>query len=166
MENKMIVGILAIVFGILIMFFPIASQIVLAVIAGIGILIFGIYLLIVGANLWSLSKWTSVSYLILGILGLIVGLMLLGNVFLFDVLVGLYLYIIGFMLLFTGIIGLFSRASMMTKGAAGVMVILGILTVVLGYFALLSPLYVAIILGISLIIDGIAIVIGDFCETE
>lgn len=39
------------------------------------------------------------------------------------------------------------------------MLVLGIITVVLGYFAILSPLYVAILIGLSLIIDGITLAI-------
>ncbi len=164
MENKTIVGILAIIFGLLIMIFPFISQLVLAVMAGIGILILGVYFIIAGANVWNYSKASSIVYIILGILGLIVGIMLLGNVLLFDLLVSLYFYIAGFMLLFAGIAGLISRTATITKGAAALMSILGIITLILGYFALLSPLYVAIILGISLIIDGIALAMGSYDE--
>ncbi|KZX17376.1 hypothetical protein MBCUT_02440 [Methanobrevibacter cuticularis] len=166
MENKSIIGVLAVIFGILIIVFPFTSQIVFAVIAGIGIVVFGVYLLVMGASFWSLSKAASVAYVILGILALILGLMLLGNAFLFDLLVSFYLYVTGFLLLFTGFIGLFSRAHVVTKGSAALMGILGILTIVLGYFALLSPVYVAIIIGVSLIVDGIAVAMGDFKVIE
>ncbi|MCL2687349.1 MAG: DUF308 domain-containing protein [Methanobrevibacter sp.] len=162
MENKTIIGILAIIFGILIMVFPFISQEVLSAMAGIGILILGIYFLIAGPSVWSLSKAASILYIIIGILGLLAGIMLIGNVLLFGALVSLYLYITGVMLLFGGLIGLLARSDMMTKAAAVLMMILGIITIVLGYFALLSPIYVAIILGISLVIDGISMVIGDF----
>ncbi|MBZ9571161.1 DUF308 domain-containing protein [Methanobrevibacter sp. TMH8] len=162
MENKTIVGILAIIFGLLIMIFPFMSQFVLSVIAGIGLLILGIFFLIQGASLWTLTKAGSIAYIIIGFLGMLVGIMLLGNVLLFGVLISLYLYIAGFMLLFAGLVGIFTRSAMMTKASSALMLILGIITIVLGYFALLSPVYVAIILGISLVIDGIAIAMGNY----
>jgi len=164
MDNKTIVGILAIVFGLLILIFPFVSQVVLSVMAGIGILILGIYFLIAGANMWSFTKAGSIVYIIIGFLGMLTGIMLLGNVLLFGVLIGLYLYITGFMLLFAGLVGVLTRSSMMSRASAALMLILGIITVVLGYFALLSPIYVAIILGVSLIIDGIAIAMGTYDE--
>jgi len=164
MENKIIVGILAIVFGLLILIFPFMSQTILSIIPGIGILILGIYFLIAGANIWSFTKVGSILYVIIGFLGMLAGIMLLGNVLLFGILVGLYLYIIGFMLLFTGLVGVFTRFSMMPRASATLMLILGIITLVLGYFALLSPLYVAIILGVGLIIDGVAIAMGTYDE--
>lgn len=164
MENKNIIGILAIIFGLLIMIFPFISQVVLAVMAGIGILIVGIYFLIGGASMWAYSKAGSIGYVIIGFLGMIVGIMLLGNVLLFDLLVSLYLYIAGFMLLFAGLVGIFTRSAMTTKASSVLMIVLGIITIILGYFALLSPIYVAIILGISLIIDGVAITMGTYDE--
>lgn len=164
MENKNVIGILAIIFGLLIIIFPFMSQFVLAIIAGIGILILGIYFLIAGASMWSLSKVGSILYIIIGFLGMLAGIMLLGNIFLFDVLVSLYLYIVGFMLLFAGLVGVFTRSAMTTRASAGLMLLLGIITIILGYFALLSPIYVAIILGVSLIIDGIAILMGTYNE--
>lgn len=164
MENKTIIGILAIVFGILLLIFPFISQVVLSVMVGIGILVLGVYFLIAGIDVWKNSKAASIIYIIVGFLGFIVGIMLFGNVILFDLLISLCLYIAGFMLIFAGIAGLMSRTAMLTRSAAVLMFILGIITIVLGYFAMLSPLYVAIILGISLIIDGIAIAMGSYDE--
>jgi uncharacterized membrane protein HdeD (DUF308 family) len=164
MENKIIVGILAIIFGLLILVFPFISQFVLSVIAGIGILILGIYFLIVGSSMWSFTKAGSIVYVIIGFLGMLAGIMLLGNVLLFGALISLYLYISGFMLLLAGLVGVLTRPAMTTKASAVLMLILGIVTIVLGYFALLSPVYVSIILGLSLIIDGVAIATGNYEE--
>lgn len=91
MENKTIIGILAIIFGLLIMIFPFAGQIALSVIVGIGILILSIYLFILGVESWSSSKTASIAYIILGILLLLFGILMLGNVFIFDYTVIIYL---------------------------------------------------------------------------
>jgi membrane protein HdeD len=162
MENKNIVGILAIIFGLLILIFPLLSQFVLSIMTGIGIIILGIYFILAGSHSWSVSKTGGLLYIIIGFLGFIAGILILGNILLFDVLIGLYLYIAGFMLLFAGLAGLFTRTIMMARASAGLMAFLGIITIILGYFALLSPIYVAIILGVSLIIDGIAILMGTY----
>ncbi|MCL2115752.1 MAG: DUF308 domain-containing protein [Methanobrevibacter sp.] len=162
MEKKMIMGILTVILGLVILVFPLMSQFVLSIIFGIGILILGMYLLAMGANSWNDSKVATIVYLILGFMAFMMGIMLLGNILLFDLLVGFYLYIIGFMLLFTGIMGLFTRSTTLIKGAAGLMALFGLLTLILGYFALLDPAYVSIILGITLIIDGISIAIGNY----
>ena len=164
MENKITVGIIAIIFGILIMIFPYISKFALSIIVGIGILILAIHFLIAGADMWSFTKVGSIVYLIIGFLGMLSGIMLLGNVLLFGLLISFYLYITGLMLLFTGLVGIFTRTATMTRASATLMIVLGILTMVLGYFALLDPLiYVPIILGLSLIIDGIAITIA-YCK--
>ena len=164
MENKIIIGILAIIFGLLILIFPFISLFAVSVITGIGILILGIYFLIAGASMWSFTKAGSIVYVIIGFLGMLTGIMVLGNPELFALLVSLYLYITGFMLLFAGLIGVFTRSAMTTKASAVLMLILGIVTIVLGYFTLLDPIFVSIILGLSLIIDGVAIATGNYEE--
>ena len=164
MENKIIVGILAVIFGLLILIFPFISLFAISVMTGIGILILGIYFLIAGVNMWSFTKAGSIVYVIIGFFGMLSGIMVLGNPELFALLVSFYLYITGFMLLFAGLAGVFTRSAMTTKAAAVLMLILGIVTVVLGYFTLLEPIYVSLILGLSLIIDGVAIATGNYEE--
>ena len=47
------------------------------------------------------------------------------------------------------------------KGVAVLNLILGIITVLLGFYALVSPIYVAIIIGVALIVDGFGMAIGE-----
>ncbi|MGL4670036.1 MAG: DUF308 domain-containing protein [Methanobacteriaceae archaeon] len=158
MEQKSIVGILAIIFGILIMVFPFIGLATLAVIAGVAVLLFGIMLAVEGTHLWAESKALGVAYIILAIIALFLGIQLLGNVFLFTTLSAFYFYIAGFFLMITGIMGIISRNVLMTRGSAALIVVLGILTVILGYLSFLNPIYLAIILGVGLVIDGITTV--------
>lgn len=162
MDNKTILGIIAVILGILIIAFPIASQLVLSVFAGLGFFILGIYYLLEGASFWQSSKWSSAGYIILGILGIILGFMLFLDVFLFDVLIAFYIYIIGFMLLIAGILGLVSRYENISKASSAIMLILGIVVVAIGFLAIENPLFVSLIIGISLILDGITLaVVGE-----
>jgi membrane protein HdeD len=157
MENQKILGIIAIILGILVIAFPLFSELVLSVIAGLGFAILGIYYILAGSHSWSISKWTSVAYIILGIVALIFGFMLLFNVYLFEVLIGIYIYITGFMLLFSGILGMvYKEQSIGIAGSAG-MLIMGILVLILGFLALNNPLYVAFLIGLSLIFDGVTL---------
>jgi uncharacterized membrane protein HdeD (DUF308 family) len=162
MDSRKIVGIIAIILGILIMIFPFAGVAFISIFAGIGIFLLGLYFIIGGLNLWSVSKGVSIIYLILGIIGFILGLALIGNVGLFSTLFALYFYIIGIMMVFAGIVSIFIREATITRSAGVLMLLLGIITIILGALSMASPVYVAILLGLSLIIDGIAIyVTGD-----
>lgn len=82
---------------------------------GIGILILSVYYIVIGSHLWSIIKGDSILQLILDFLGIVVWIMLVGNVLLFDALISLYLYIRSFMLLSTCLIGLFAINTTITK---------------------------------------------------
>ena len=159
MENKTIIGIIAIILGLLIIIFPFASQYVLTTVFGIAFIILGIYYLLACANLWDYSKGTVAAYIILGILSLICGFILLFNILFFDLLVAVYLYIFGFMIIIAAIMRLLQSGY--NKGFAVLNFILGIIIVLLGFYALVSPVYVAIIIGVALIVDGFGIAIGE-----
>lgn len=154
-------GIIAIFFGLILMVFPFFSQMVLSTIVGVGILILGLYFVFAGGHLWSFNKWGSLAYLLIGILGFIFGIMMIGNVAMFGALVAFYFYLTGFMMILVGFVGIFARFSPVSKGGSILMLVLGIITLVLGYFSLLNPLYVSIIIGISLIFDGITVFMGS-----
>lgn len=159
MENKTIIGIIAIILGLLIIIFPFASQFALSVVFGIAFIILGIYYLLACSSVWSASKGSAVAFIILGILSLICGYILLFNVMFFDLLVAVYLYVFGFMLIIFAIMRLLQSG--FNKGIAVLNIILGIITVLLGFYALVSPVYVAIIIGVALIVDGFGIAIGE-----
>ncbi|KZX14597.1 DUF308 domain-containing protein [Methanobrevibacter filiformis] len=158
MENKAIVGILAVILGILMLIFPFASMTALSVIVSLGILILGVYYLVTGFNLWKVSKWACIFYIIIGIFAILLGMLLFGQVLLFDLFVVFYLYVIGFLMVFGGILGLFSRVVIHDRTSAGITVILGILTIILAAFSLQDPLFIAVIIGVSLIIEGITLI--------
>lgn len=159
MENKTIIGIIAIILGFLIIIFPFASQFALSIIFGVAFIILGIYYFFACANVWNYSKGTVAAYIILGILSLICGFILLFNILFFDLLVAVYLYIFGFMMIIAAIMRLLQSG--FNKGVAVLNLILGIITVLLGFYALVSPIYVAIIIGVALIVDGFGMAIGE-----
>jgi uncharacterized membrane protein HdeD (DUF308 family) len=156
MDSKKLIGILAIILGILIIVFPLVGTFALSIIMGVGFLLMGVHFLISGVSSWKLSRLASIIFLILGIIAVIFGVLLLGNVFLMSMVFSYFFWIIGFFLLFYGILGAFSRNTNHGIGISAVIVILAILTIILGYLAIINPVVIALLVGISLIIDGIA----------
>lgn len=154
--GNVLLGILAIILGFLVIIFPLLSVFTVSVIAGIGILFLGIWLLIQSFGVWESSKGISIAYLILGILAIIVGIGLFGNILAFSFLVSLWLYIAGFFLIISGILSVFAKEGTPGKGSGVLGIILGILYMILAAYAW-NPFYLAIIIGIWLIVDGIAL---------
>ena len=155
-EGNILLGILAIILGILVMIFPLFSVFTVSLIAGIGVLFLGIWLLIQSFGVWEGNKGVSIAYLILGILAIILGIGLFGNIVAFSFLVSLAIYIAGFFLLLSGILSLFSKEGTVGKGSGVLGIILGILYMILAAYAW-NPIYLAFLIGIWLIIDGIAL---------
>ena len=154
-ERNMMLGVLAIILGILVIAFPLISIFTASVLAGLGILFLGIWLFVKSFDSWTTSKGISIAQLILGILAIIVGIGLFGHILLFSALVSFWLYLAGFFLLISGIFSLFG-ASTANKGAGGLGIILGILYIILAFYAF-NPFYLALLIGLWLIIDGIAL---------
>lgn len=91
------------------MVFPLFSVFTASVIAGIGILFLGIWFLIQSFGVWDDNKGASIANLILGVLAIVVGIGLFGNILAFSFLVSLWLYIAGFFLIISGIMSLFAK---------------------------------------------------------
>jgi uncharacterized membrane protein HdeD (DUF308 family) len=164
-EKNMLMGILAIILGIVVIAFPYISILTLSVLVGIGILILGIWFLVQTFRVFEGSKWASIPYLILGIIGIVAGIGLMGNVQAFSFLASFIIYITGFYLLFSGILTLFTGIGTIGRGIGGMGIILGILYLIIGIYAL-NPYYLALIIGIWLIFDGIGLFFVKTPEEE
>jgi uncharacterized membrane protein HdeD (DUF308 family) len=154
--NNALLGILAIILGILVIAFPLLGVFTVSVLAGIGILFLGIWLLIQSFGVWHVSKGTAIANLIIGLLAIIVGIGLFGNILAFSFLASFWLFLAGFFLIISGISSLATREGAGGKGVGGIGIILGILYIILATYAW-NPYYLALIIGIWLIIDGIAL---------
>jgi uncharacterized membrane protein HdeD (DUF308 family) len=164
-EKNVLMGILAIILGIVVMTFPYASVFTLSILAGIGILLLSIWFLILTFRVWEDVKWASIPYLILGIIGIVAGIGLMGNVQAFSFLASFLIYLAGFYMLFAGILALFTGITTVEKGIGGIGVILGITYLIVGIYAL-NPYYLALIIGIWLIFDGIRLFFVKSPEEE
>jgi membrane protein HdeD len=155
-EGNVLLGILAIILGLLAIAFPLFSIFTVTMIAGIGILILGIWLLIQSFAVWQVSKVSSIAYLIIGITALIVGVVLFGNIIALSFLLSNWFYITGLLLILSGIMSLFTKARIAGKLSGTLGILMGIIYIVLASYAW-NPLYLALLIGIWLIIDGVAL---------
>ncbi len=154
--NNILLGILAVILGILVIAFPLFSVFTVSALAGFAIMLLGIWLLVQSFGTWGASKAASIAYLILGIIAIICGIGLFGHILLFSFLASIWLYFVGFFLIISGIMSLFAKEGNAGKGSGGMGIILGILYIILGTYAW-DPYYLALLIGIWLIIDGIAL---------
>jgi membrane protein HdeD len=153
-SRNVLLGILAIILGLLVIAFPLISVFTASVLAGLGVLFLGVWFLVQTFAVWEDSKAASISYLILGLIAIVAGIGLVGSILAFSFLASFILYIAGFFLLISGILTLFSGEGTAPKGVGGVGIILGILYIILGAYAW-NPYYLAMLIGLWLIISGI-----------
>ncbi len=154
--NNVLLGILAIILGILVIAFPLFSVFTASVLAGFAVIFLGIWLLVQSFGMWSASKGASIAYLILGLIAIVGGIGLFGSILAFSALASFWLYFVGFFLIISGIMSFFTKEGTTGKGVGGAGVILGILYIILASYAW-NPYYLALLIGIWLIIDGIAL---------
>lgn len=154
--NNVLLGILAIILGLLVIAFPLFSVFTASVLAGFAIIFLGIWLLAQSFGTWGASKAASISFLILGLIAIVCGIGLFGSIVAFSVLASFWLYFAGFFLIISGIMSFFVKEGTAGKGIGGIGVILGILYIILASYAW-NPYYLAFLIGIWLIIDGVTL---------
>jgi len=149
--KNVFVGILAIILGLIVIFFPLISVFTFSAIAGVGIIFLGIWIL--AQSFKSKSLVAGIANLILAIFAIMLGIVFIGDIKAFEFFSSLALYIVG---LFVALSGLTSLSGEGTKGKAiGILgIILGVLFIVMGTYAY-NPLVLAAIIGAFLIIAGI-----------
>lgn len=76
-------------------------------------------------------------------------------------LTGVQFYLVGFIMIIFGITGLVSKMSRVSTFTSILVLIMGIIAIALAAFAMSQPVYIAIIIGIVLIIEGIAMLLSD-----
>jgi uncharacterized membrane protein HdeD (DUF308 family) len=166
--NNMLLGILAVILGILVIAFPLLSIFTASVLAGLAVVFLGIWLLAQSLGTWGASKAASIAFLILGLVAVICGIGLFGHILAFSFLTSIALFFAGFFLIISGIMSLFTKEGTAAKGSGGIGIILGILYIILASFAW-DPYYLALLIGIWLVIDGIALFFvnpSDLVNTE
>ncbi|MEN6329689.1 MAG: DUF308 domain-containing protein [Methanobacteriaceae archaeon] len=160
-ETKNIfIGILAVILGLIVIVFPLISVSTFSVLAGVGIIFLGIWILAQSFKTGSLAA--GIAGVILAIFAIMLGIIFIGDIKAFEFFSALALYIVG---LFVALAGLTSLSGEGSKGKAiGILgIILGVLFIVIGTYAY-NPLVLAAIIGAFLIIAGIMEIFDLFGE--
>jgi len=129
-------GVLAITFGLILLVFPWFGLWTLAVILGIILIFVGLGLLVLGAFTYRASKPAGAVFLVLGILGLVAGIALFGNVGAFAAIAGLGLYLGGFILIVSGLVHVIWPRTRLSRPVGFVGILLGIVYLILGSYAM------------------------------
>lgn len=159
-----ITGVLALIAGIFITFWPKDSAIVLTVMIGIYFLIAGLAYVGLGIFSKGLSGGARALDIILGILFVIGGVLMLSNPSESAVVLGIFLgVLVGILWIVEGAVALAQAGSSASKGWA---IFFGILSIIAGIVLLFSPLWGSIILfwvtGVALIVLGIIQIVRAF----
>jgi len=147
-------GALSIIFGLTLLVFPWFGLWTLAAILGFILILIGMGLLVLGAFTYQASKGAGIALLILGILGVIIGAGMFGNVGALSALAGVALYLSGFILLIAGLVHIFKPRTRFSREVGIVGVLLGLIYIVLGSYAADSR-GLSILMGFWLILAGV-----------
>lgn len=159
-----ITGVLALIAGIFITFWPKNSAIVLTVMIGIYFLIAGLAYVGLGIFSKGLSGGARALDIILGILFVVGGVLMLSSPSESAVVLGIFLGVmVGILWIVEGAVALAQAGSSASKGWA---IFFGLLSIIAGIVLLFSPFWGAAILfwvtGISLIVLGIVQIVRAF----
>jgi len=159
--NNVLLGILAIILGLIVIIFPLISIFTINVIAGIGIIFLGIWFLTQSIKNWNTSLAAGIAGLLLAIFSLIFGIVFIADIKTFEFFTFIALYIVGFFIVLAGLTSLISGEGFKGKAIGALGIIIGILLVVIGSYVG-NPLVIAALIGAFLIIAGIMEIFGKF----
>ena len=152
--KNILLGVFAIILGMLVMAFPLLGVFTASLIDGAVCLIIGLWLIAHGIHDWSVNKKSSIAFLVLGIIALIIGLLIIGNINVYSFFFGITFYLAGLIILIAGLLFIVWGKDTNTRLMGVLGVIIGIISLILGYYSM-NPFFVAIIIGIFLIAYGI-----------
>ena len=162
MESNKGMGLLSIILGLIFIIFPMFSESLVSIIIGMSLLFFGISAVYTGLDM---NKYANSMYavplIVIGIIVIILGFLFIFYIDALSFLVAIQFYLIGFILIIFGIIGFLSRISAFYLFTSILIFVMGIISIALGAFAWAQPMYIAIIIGLILIIEGVALLFLD-----
>ena len=161
MEVNKGAGILSIVLGLIFILFPMFSSGLVSVIVGLSLLFFGISSVYLGYNMRNEFDLYSKTTIIIGIIAIIFGFLFIFYIDALSFLIAIQFYIVGFIMIIFGISGLISRMGSISTFTSILVLIMGIIAIALAAFSINQPVYIAIIIGFVLIIEGVALILSN-----
>lgn len=154
-------GILSIVLGLIFILFPMFSSGLVSIIVGLSLLFFGISSVYLGYNMRNDFDLYAKTTIIIGIIAIIFGFLFIFYIDALSFLIAIQFYIVGFIMIIFGISGLISRMGPISTFTSILVLIMGVIAIALAAFSINQPIYIAIIIGIVLIIEGVALVLSN-----
>jgi len=154
MKTKFI-SLLAIIFGLIIIIFPIMGLIGVGSLIGLSVLLMSIYLFVVGVSIIDYNTSGAILNLIMALILLFVSFGLIFNPMLLGFLTEITMYIAGIMLIVVALVSLINNRTSRYGfyiGIAGI--VLGLLYIVIGTY-LSNPIILGALIGIWLVISGV-----------
>jgi uncharacterized membrane protein HdeD (DUF308 family) len=162
-SKNVLIGILAVLLGLIVIIFPLISVFALNDIAGIGMIFLGIWFIV--ESLKSKSLAAGIAVLMVAIFVIMMGIVFLGDIKAFEFFTFAAIYIVGFFLVLAGLISLISGEGLKTKGIGVLGIVIGILFTIIGTYVG-NPLVLAAIIGAFLIIAGLMEMFNLFGENK
>ena len=153
-------GIISIILGLLFIVFPMFSAGLISIIVGLSLLFFGIATVFLGINMRQAFDMFAIATILIGIIAIIFGFLFIFYIDALSFLVGIQFYLVGFIMIFFGIIGLLSKMNRVSAFTSILVLLMGIISIALAVFSLSEPIYVAMIIGVVLIIEGVTLILS------
>ena len=154
MKNQFI-SLMAMIFGLIIITFPIMGIIAIGDLISLSVLLISIYLLIDGVATIDYNKTGAILDLILGILLLLLSICLIYYPTVLGFLAEIVLYLSGIMLIVVGIVELINNRQSKFGFYIGISgVILGLLYIIVGTYVK-NPIVLGVLIGLWLILCGV-----------
>ncbi len=164
MDFRKILGIIFIILGIIFAVYPVYSAGAISWITGICLIAFGFASIIDGFSAWSMIAHVSLLNILIGICAIIFGILFIYKIDALSFLVAYQFFLIALIFIFAGLFGVIFGADMTSKLISVVIFILGIVAIYLASVSIAQPLYVAVIVGICLIMEGILFLASGIAE--
>ena len=161
MAINRIAGLISIILGLIFIVFPMFSSELVSIIVGLSLLFFGISSAFMGWNMRSDYNSFSTAFIIIGIIAIIFGFLFIFYIDALSFLIGLQFYIVGFIMIIFGVAGLLSKMTNISTFTSILVLIIGIIAIALAVFSLNQPIYIAILIGIVLIIEAVNLFLFD-----
>ncbi len=154
MKTKFI-SLLAVIFGLIIIIFPMMGLIGVGSLIGLSVLLMSIYLFVVGVSIIDYNTSGAILNLIMALILLFLSFGLIFNPMLLGFLTEITMYIAGIMLIVVALVSLINNRNSRYGfyiGIAGI--VLGLLYIVIGTY-LSNPIILGALIGIWLVISGV-----------
>ena len=153
--KRTFISLLAIIFGLIIIIFPVMGLIGVSSLIGLSVLLMSIYLFVLGVSIIDYNTSGAILDLILAILLLFLSFGLIFNPALLGFLTEITMYIAGIMLIIVAVASLINNRSSRHGFYVGIFgIVLGLLYIVIGTY-LSNPIVLGALIGIWLVISGV-----------